>query len=279
MINSFYKKPKRKNGNSGYYITNIMTSAIALALVGCGDSSTSAVKELYVDDSMTMTTSQLLDNRKICEDVTWNNFEDQHKRTVVEYKCTFINTTDFLAKKRELYINNQNIALNERIKTLKDNIKDYEEKITNLTNNGEKIAEEKLGQISYEPITTSDHLAKLTQVADQLNKVKDNYNDNDFINLIISNDFQSTIGRLSSADYKSNLLQVFKDTIGPFSAQVGWMQREKTSIGRENYKKENVDRYLQVMRNHIDDLAIYLNEQIANENKDIERKKVTVQPS
>jgi hypothetical protein len=98
VTNSFYTKPRRASGNFDHYMRSIMSVAV-LALVGCGNSSTSAVKELYIDNSMTMTTSQLLDNRKICEDVEWNSFEDQHKRTVVEYKCTFINTEDFLAKK------------------------------------------------------------------------------------------------------------------------------------------------------------------------------------
>lgn len=81
-----------------------------------GNSSTSIVKDSYIDEGMTMTASQLLDNRIICGDVEWDSFEDSNKRKIVEYKCTLINTKDFLARKRSSYIDNQGIALHERIK-------------------------------------------------------------------------------------------------------------------------------------------------------------------
>ena len=273
MTNYFSQEQKTKSGNIGYCIKNILPVTIFFMLSGCGESPTSAVKDLYIDNDMTMTTSQLLDNRKICKDVKWNSFEDQHKRTIVEYKCTFVNTADYLAKKREAYLNNQNILLNERIKNFKDQIGTSEGKMSDLKNNGSKIIEDRLKQYDEKPVETSNQLTKLIQVVDQLNKIKNNYSDDSYINFLLTNEFRSLLGAPYTSPDHSQMLRYFSDSIGPFSAQVGWMRRQKTAAEREQYKKENVDRYLQGMRGYMGELNVYFNDQIESENKVIQEAK------
>ena len=273
MTNYLHQKQITESRSSGFYIKNILPVTILFMLSGCGNPSTTAVKDLYIDDAMTMTTSQLLDNRRICEDVQWSNFEDRHKRTVVEYKCTFINTADFLAKKRNSYLNSQNMILNERIKDIRDKIVADEDEIANLTNNGEKITEDKLKQYNIAPAETSDHLTRLSWAIDQLDKLKNNYSDDSYINFLLTHEFQSLLGLPYTSPEHAEMLEFFSDSMSPFKAQVGWMRRKTTAAEQENYKRQNVDRYLQGMRQYMDELNIYFNSKLESENKRIQELK------
>lgn len=273
MTNYLHQKQITESRSSGFYIKNILPVTILFMLSGCGNPSTTAVKDLYIDDAMTMTTSQLLDNRRICEDVQWSNFEDRHKRTVVEYKCTFINTADFLAKKRNSYLNSQNMILNERIKDIRDKIVADEDEIANLTNNGEKITEDKLKQYNIAPAETSDHLTRLSWAIDQLDKLKNNYSDDSYINFLLTHEFQSLLGLPYTSPEHAEMLEFFSDSMRPFKAQVGWMRRKTTAAEQENYKRQNVDRYLQGMRQYMDELNIYFNSKLESENKRIQELK------
>lgn len=110
-------------------------SMISLSLMGCG-SPTSIVKDSYIDDERQMTTSQLLDNRKICSNIEWNNIEDKNKRKIVEYKCTFVDTKDFLAKVRSLYAKQHKEdedAKQKKVEEQKNKINAMEKEISNLT--------------------------------------------------------------------------------------------------------------------------------------------------
>ncbi|MGR6503596.1 hypothetical protein [Shewanella sp. Koi 1] len=273
MTNYLHQKQITESRSSGFYIKNILPVTILFMLSGCGNPSTTAVKDLYIDDAMTMTTSQLLDNRRICEDVQWSNFEDRHKRTVVEYKCTFINTADFLAKKRNSYLNSQNMILNERIKDIRDKIVADEDEIANLTNNGEKITEDKLKQYNIAPAETSDHLTRLSWAIDQLDKLKNNYSDDSYINFLLTHEFQSLLGLPYTSPEHAEMLEFFSDSMRSFKAQVGWMRRKTTAAEQENYKRQNVDRYLQGMRQYMDELNIYFNSKLESENKRIQELK------
>ncbi|WP_345870035.1 hypothetical protein [Shewanella algae] len=273
MTNYLHQKRITESRSSGFYIKNILPVTILFMLSGCGNSSTTAVKDLYIDDAMTMTTSQLLDNRRICEDVQWSNFEDRHKRTVVEYKCTFVNTADFLAKKRNSYLNSQNMILNERIKDIRDKIVADEDEIANLTNNGEKITEDKLKRYNIAPAETSDHLTRLSWAIDQLDKLKNNYSDDSYINFLLTHEFQSLLGLPYTSPEHAEMLEFFSDSMRSFKAQVGWMRRKTTAAEQENYKRQNVDRYLQGMRQYMDELNIYFNSKLESENKRIQELK------
>lgn len=106
-------------------------SMISLSLIGCG-SPISTVKDSYIDERQ-MTTSQLLDNRKICSNIKWNNFEDKNNRKIVEYKCTFVDTKDFLAKARTYYFTGAREDRQKKIEESKNKINAMEEEISNLT--------------------------------------------------------------------------------------------------------------------------------------------------
>ena len=274
MKASLFSEKKYKQIFLNHIKYTYITFAISSSLAGCGNSSTSIVKDSYIDEGMTMTASQLLDNRRICGDVEWDSFEDSNKRKIVEYKCTLINTKDFLAKKRSSYIDNQGIALHERIKNLKEEIRTREANISDLTANGAKIVEDRLAQLSGKTPETSDRLVKLARIVDQFNKLKSNYNDFNYINLLLSDDFQNLLGGYGSSQEHDKMLNYFNRSNESFRAQVGWMQSRKTIAEQERYKKENVDDYLKEMKKYINELNIYFRDQMAIEKDKIAEEKL-----
>lgn len=70
--------------------TLTLLSFSALALVGCGNDHVDNVKNSYTGLDSTLNLEQILDHRKLCREVEWNEFEDDKGRSVVAYKC-FLN--------------------------------------------------------------------------------------------------------------------------------------------------------------------------------------------
>lgn len=165
------------------------------------------------------------------------------------------------------------MILNERIKDIRDKIVADEDEIANLTNNGEKITEDKLKQYNIAPAETSDHLTRLSWAIDQLDKLKNNYSDDSYINFLLTHEFQSLLGLPYTSPEHAEMLEFFSDSMRPFKAQVGWMRRKTTAAEQENYKRQNVDRYLQGMRQYMDELNIYFNSKLESENKRIQELK------
>lgn len=63
--------------------------AVSMFLAGCGSKEIQSVKNAPVYEHPSYTYGQLLDNRKICADVEWSKFKDDHQRLIVQYDCTY----------------------------------------------------------------------------------------------------------------------------------------------------------------------------------------------
>ena len=241
---------------------------------GCDNSQISAVKDSYIDGARTMATSQFLDNRKICQDVSWKSYEDQHKRTIVEYQCTFGNSKDFLSARRESYVNRENINLSSRLEDIKEAIKSTENAIEDLKSNGERKIEDKHKEYQNESFEEPEHLIRLKRVSGNLDKVRNSYNDRDYIDFLMGEDFTLLIRVFGSKDYLNQTVQLFKNSVPVLSSQVNWMRRVSTAAGQEKYKKDNVDVHLVDLRKNIDNLGAYLNRAIEAEIEALEQKKL-----
>lgn len=81
----------------------VATFSATLFLSACGNANIDAVKKHYADENRTITYSQLLDNRKICEKSSWNTEKDQNNRDIVVYSCHLKGSQDAFAEDRRRY--------------------------------------------------------------------------------------------------------------------------------------------------------------------------------
>lgn len=75
-------------------LKHLFVSSVFL-LSGCGDNAIETVKDSHLDIDPSLSISQALDHRKICETTSWESFKDQKERNIVQYKCEIKNTTSF----------------------------------------------------------------------------------------------------------------------------------------------------------------------------------------
>ena len=78
----------------------IVLSAIAL-LSGCSNEHTESVKALDFEADDTFTIGQALSNRQICDDSSWDQFEDERGRLIVEYRCLINGAEDVFEERYE----------------------------------------------------------------------------------------------------------------------------------------------------------------------------------
>ncbi|WP_442682285.1 hypothetical protein ACSBPQ_11565 [Stenotrophomonas sp. JC08] len=238
--------------------------AIALGLVGCENAAISAVKESYVDNGKTLTAAQLLNNRQACGKVTWRKLEDNNGRTVVEYKCTFPDSDDFLASNRENYIVGQKAYNTERINRYKLDIAKYEDELSNLVrrSDGDELRN---FESTTAPKPSSDHYNRLIAVRKQLIAISNEYSESAYVRFLLGDDFKWALNYSRMTDEHADMIRFFRGFIGPLERQFEYMESQSTPADRANYKKNNIDRYLQRMRAYIDELGDFFAGQIARE--------------
>lgn len=61
--------------------------ALSLLIAGCGNPNIEAVKDSAFLVDETFTVAQALESRPICSDSSWEEFEDDRGRVIVEYRC------------------------------------------------------------------------------------------------------------------------------------------------------------------------------------------------
>lgn len=74
---------------------------LSALLTGCGSSNIDAVKDsaFIVDESFTV--AQAMDERPICSDSSWEEYEDDRGRIIVEYKCRLKGAKQYFSESRD----------------------------------------------------------------------------------------------------------------------------------------------------------------------------------
>lgn len=74
---------------------------LSVALYGCQDDPIDIVKESKFPLDPTYTVEQVFENRKLCDSISWEDFENERGRITVEYRCSIKDTGDAAAKAYE----------------------------------------------------------------------------------------------------------------------------------------------------------------------------------
>lgn len=75
-----------------------------MALTGCGDSNIDAAKNVRFAFDNSLTVGQLFSNRPVCEETTWEKYEDNFERTLVEYRCKLKGSDEYFSDTEVEYV-------------------------------------------------------------------------------------------------------------------------------------------------------------------------------
>jgi len=131
-------------------VTSISALSSTLLLFGCGDNVVDSLQQQtfsYINGKNqlaqyepSLTINQAFNNRKVCNDVEWQTFEDNRERTVIEYRCNMDIPSQkfFNLLKAELNKSADKVAqrISSEYKTLKklaDNQVNYQEQYDEAT--------------------------------------------------------------------------------------------------------------------------------------------------
>lgn len=85
-----------KKGFSKKYLHLSLSTSITLMLTGCfGSDPISIVQEIEHPTNRTYLLGKVLENRPVCKNTEWSEFEDDKGRTLVEYRCEIDSAEDF----------------------------------------------------------------------------------------------------------------------------------------------------------------------------------------
>lgn len=82
----------------------VLCAVCGVMLAGCGSSAVSTVQESKYEQDPTFTMGQILNNREVCESVSWRTIKDDRNRTVVEYRCDLKSSGDLLRSTAKAYV-------------------------------------------------------------------------------------------------------------------------------------------------------------------------------
>lgn len=93
-----------------------------VVLTGCGNGAVSAVQESKFDQNPTFTTGQVLNNREVCESVSWRTIKDDRKRTVVEYRCDLKSSGELLRSTAKAFVESEDQSFTAYLANLDANL-------------------------------------------------------------------------------------------------------------------------------------------------------------
>ena len=114
--------------------TRIAMIVVLASLAGCS-SEIDQIKEGRLDAYPDFTVGQAFNNRDVCKQTTWESFEDERGRTIVEYRCDIVGVDTFYQKQAETQLNKllreqeQGGAWNSLIREEQNKIERLEQKL------------------------------------------------------------------------------------------------------------------------------------------------------
>jgi hypothetical protein len=112
---------------------------LSILITGCGSSNIDAVKgsEFIVDESFTV--AQAMDERPICSDSSWEEYEDDRGRVIVEYECNLIGAESYFSESGDKVDQYLSRSLGQRIRQEQEYISQLQSKL--------KAAPERINQV------------------------------------------------------------------------------------------------------------------------------------
>lgn len=98
-----------------------------VVLAGCGNNAVNAVQESKFEQDPTFTIGQVLNNRKVCESVSWRAIKDDRNRTVVEYRCELKSSGELLRSTAKTYVNEEDQSFAAYLAVLDGNLQKKKE--------------------------------------------------------------------------------------------------------------------------------------------------------
>lgn len=202
---------------------------LIVALAACGKSPTSVVKKTYIDDNETMTVSQLLDNRDMCEKYSWEEFQDSNKRDIVQYSCIFADSQDFLALEREKEVEKAENYIRYRLKHAEESKDLPARKIKELLENKDFLIEEYMKSQGWGEFDSDDEKLKYLEndIADRISDLENSIVNVDLKILEINQEFSTVMDRAHKMyPVYDNVTEVFQwvvnseNTVTPIYGEV-----------------------------------------------------------
>lgn len=85
-------------------ITKVTVAVVTLlSLTACGGSDIDVIKSVPFAADQNLTTGQALDNRPMCDEITWTDLgTDDYDRPIVEYRCSLKGAPEYFAAKTDV---------------------------------------------------------------------------------------------------------------------------------------------------------------------------------
>lgn len=163
------------------------------ALSGCGQSDIEFVRTSYADSARTVSFSQLLDNRELCQNTRWEEFENERKQKIVSYTCTFNNSYDYLSSERDKFLSQ---GRNE-FESMRDRLVEDIDKFKRIISDGYTEENNRVNTLraEYETAlglnsTRNPYIDQLTSIKDQLKEINISKDKIKFLDLLTSDEVE-----------------------------------------------------------------------------------------
>ena len=138
-------------------IKAISILTLTIMLSACGSDPVSIVKDSYLPIDETLSIEQAFSNRKVCENIDWEEFEDDRGRIVVNYSCEikigsyFDEKLEKSVKANEISIQQEKERQEKRMEFEREQIEKYQSSLEVLENlSQEEVDKWEVSRSSYD---------------------------------------------------------------------------------------------------------------------------------